>query len=236
MKKYQLITLSLLACGFTSSLQAANLITNGSFETNAGTITTQTTAQQPGWTSVAGEGESVIFGIGSFWNVQGTSTPFTASEGVTIAILNGADYSAGLFSDAVSLVAGQSYTLSYDTRLLSAYNGDFSAPITPNTSMGLAVALQSNDGFNPLTTLYFDEHVVVNNPSSWNTQTFTFTSAISSAHVRLSIYSHSGDNSGSHVYTAIDNFQLTAVPEPSSFAMVLGGIANLLLIRRRRVA
>jgi hypothetical protein len=32
----------------------------------------------------------------------------------------------------------------------------------------------------------------------------------------------------------IDNFVVTAVPEPSTYALVLGGIATLLLIRRRR--
>ena len=32
---------------------------------------------------------------------------------------------------------------------------------------------------------------------------------------------------------SVSAFQLTAVPEPSSFALVVGGIANLLLIRRR---
>jgi hypothetical protein len=33
--------------------------------------------------------------------------------------------------------------------------------------------------------------------------------------------------------TQIDNFVVTAVPEPSTYALVLGGIATLLLIRRR---
>ena len=40
-------------------------------------------------------------------------------------------------------------------------------------------------------------------------------------------------------FAQISAFQvrdITVIPEPSSFAMVLGGIANLLLIRRRRVA
>jgi hypothetical protein len=31
----------------------------------------------------------------------------------------------------------------------------------------------------------------------------------------------------------ISNFSLTVVPEPSTYALVLGGIATLLLIRRR---
>lgn len=39
------------------------------------------------------------------------------------------------------------------------------------------------------------------------------------------------DGSGGQV----DAFQLTAVPEPSTYAMVLGGLLNLSLIRRRRV-
>jgi hypothetical protein len=232
MKKYQLITLSLLACGFMSSLQAANLISNGSFEQT--TIPTQTTAQQPGWKSVAGYGESVTFGTASFWN-DITASPFTASQGTQIAILNGADYSAGLLSDRVSLTAGQSYTLSYNTRLLSAWNVDWSA-IAPNSTMGLAVALQSNDGFNPLYTFYFDPHVVVNNPSSWNTQTFTFTPTFSSDYVKLSIYANSGDNSSSHVYTAIDNIQLNAIPEPSTYSllMLVGAFGMISSSRRRR--
>jgi len=33
----------------------------------------------------------------------------------------------------------------------------------------------------------------------------------------------------------VNAFQLTAVPEPSTYAMVLGGLLNLSLIRRRRV-
>jgi hypothetical protein len=31
----------------------------------------------------------------------------------------------------------------------------------------------------------------------------------------------------------VDNVVLSAVPEPSTYALVLGGIATLLLIRRR---
>ena len=34
---------------------------------------------------------------------------------------------------------------------------------------------------------------------------------------------------------SVSAFQLTAIPEPSTYAMVLGGLLNLSLIRRRRV-
>jgi hypothetical protein len=238
MKKYQLITLSLLACGFTSSLQAANLIANGSFEANAATILTQTTVQQPGWnytTDTYFWGGQVFFGRGSNWNVQGTDTPFTASEGVTIAVVNGTDWGTSLVSSPISLTAGQQYTFSFDTRFLAAYNGDYSAAISPSSSMKLAVALHRNNGdsndFN-----YFNSQIIVDNPSSWNSNSFTFTSARNDSDVRVSVYTLNGDNEFSHVFSAVDNFQLTAIPEPSSFAMVLGGLANLLLIRRRRVA
>jgi hypothetical protein len=101
--------------------------------------------------------------------------------------------------------------------------------------MKLAVALHRNNGdsndFN-----YVSSQIVVDNLSSWNSNSFTFTSARNDSDVRVSVYTLMGDNVNSHVYAAVDNFQLTAIPEPSSFAMVLGGIANLLLIRRRRVA
>jgi hypothetical protein len=236
MKKYQRMTLSLLACGFTSSLQAANLITNGSFEANAATILTQTTAQQPGWNYVKDTyfwGGQVFFGRGSNWNVQGTDTPFTASEGVTIAVVNGTDWGTYLVSSPISLTAGQQYTFSFDTRLLSAYNGDYSAAISPSSSMKLAVALHRNNDGDPNNFNYVDSRIVVDNLSSWNSNSFTFTSARNDSDVRVSVYTLNGDNQFSHVFSAVDNFQLTAVPEPSSFALAFGGIANLLLIRRR---
>jgi hypothetical protein len=34
---------------------------------------------------------------------------------------------------------------------------------------------------------------------------------------------------------SVSSFQLTAIPEPSTYALVVGGIATLLLIRRQRV-
>ena len=34
---------------------------------------------------------------------------------------------------------------------------------------------------------------------------------------------------------SVSAFQLTAIPEPSTYAMVIGGLLNLSLIRRRRV-
>jgi len=42
-----------------------------------------------------------------------------------------------------------------------------------------------------------------------------------------------GFASGPAIGGTIDNFSLTVVPEPSTYALVLGGIATLLLIRRR---
>jgi hypothetical protein len=99
--------------------------------------------------------------------------------------------------------------------------------------MKLAVALHRNNDGDPNNFNYVDSRIVVDNLSSWNSNSFTFTSARNDSDVRVAVYTLNGDNEFSHVFSAVDNFQLTAVPEPSSFAMVLGGIANLLLIRRR---
>jgi hypothetical protein len=240
MKKYQLITLSLLACGFASSLQAANLITNGSFEqttfsgqTVAGT---QNFVAQPGWTFGIGAGGQGSYGTSGFWNAQGTDTPFNASQGTQFATINGADWSSSLTTVPISLTAGQQYTFSFDTRLLAAYNEEWSAAISPSSSMNLLVALQRNIPNDPYNVNYVVQSIVVNNLSSWNSNSFNFTALRDDSEARITIYTLNGNNLDSHVYSAVDNFQLTAIPEPSSFAMVLGGIANLLLIRRRRVA
>jgi hypothetical protein len=43
------------------------------------------------------------------------------------------------------------------------------------------------------------------------------------------------EGAGTGVTGNVSAFQLTAIPEPSTYAMVLGGLLNLSLIRRRRV-
>jgi hypothetical protein len=46
--------------------------------------------------------------------------------------------------------------------------------------------------------------------------------------VGIVTYNNAGTSIGS-----FSNFELSAVPEPSTYALILGGIATLLLIRRR---
>ena len=193
-----------------------NLIDNGSFEQT--TISTQTNAQQPGWNYITDTyywGGKVDFGSDNNWNAQGTNTPFTASQGTQFAVLNGTDWGTLLkTADAnkISLTAGQQYTFSFDTRLLSAYNGDYSAAIAPASSMKLAVVLAHNEAGDPNNVNYVDSRIVVDNLFSWNSNSFTFTAGANDSSVRVFVYTLSGDNEFSHVFTAIDNIQLNAVP------------------------
>ena len=144
-----------------------NLIDNGSFEQT--TISTQTNAQQPGWNYITDTyywGGKVDFGSDNNWNALGTNTPFTASQGTQFAVLNGTDWGTLLkTADAnkISLTAGQQYTFSFDTRLLSAYNGDYSAAIAPASSVKLAVVLAHNEAGDPNNVNYVDSRIVVDN-------------------------------------------------------------------------
>jgi hypothetical protein len=241
MKKYPLIALSLLACGFMSSLQAANLISNGSFEQT--TFSGQTVSgtgnfvAQPDWTFLIGSGGQGSYGTNGNWSVQGTdNTPFNASQGNQFATLNGADWSSSLVSSPISLTAGQQYTFSFDTSLLAAYNGDWSARISPSSSWSLLVALQRNVPNDPYNVNYVVESIVVNNLSSWNSNSFTFTALRDDSEARISVYTLNGDNEDSHVYSAVDNFQLTAIPEPSTYAllMLVGAFGMISSSGRRR--
>lgn len=232
MKKQLWILVTAVAVMFTLAHAQAAIVTNGSFEQTP--IPTYTSDQQPGWYSNGGSGGNVQFGTASTWNVQGTETPFTASQGTQIAIVNGSDYGAVLKTadaDVFSLTANQKYTFSFDTRLLSAYNADWSAGIAPDSSMGLVVALQHNEFSEPVVT-YYAATTVVDNLYAWNSTAFTFTPTADDSSVRVFVYSFSGNNVDSHVYTAIDNVQLTAVPEPASLALL--GLSAVMLLRRRR--
>ena len=78
--------------------------------------------------------------------------------------------------------------------------------------MKLAVVLAHNEAGDPNNVNYVDSRIVVDNLFSWNSNSFTFTAGANDSSVRVFVYTLSGDNEFSHVFTAIDNIQLNAVP------------------------
>ena len=109
---------------------------------------------------------------------------------------------------------------------------------------------KGNDNFNLISNLK-NESVTVPNPQSnfadtfvnnqWNTLRLSWDLAANSvldnsSAIRVYLLRPTGSFEGSNNWTAYDNASLTAtvVPEPSTYALVLGGILPLLVLRRRR--
>lgn len=230
------LPIALLASG--ASLQAAQIFANTSFEGGSST----------GW---------ILSGIqASYSDAIGLATDF----GIT-ANPSAGDYVLQLTGDAgwaqqnatVSIAANTSYTLSYDIWLDSA-NPEWS---------GQARAYFLADGvslWSKLSQFYTagssDPDADYLTAGQWHSVSRTLTSAEVASYLNpgpnfdypnpaeslvgrtLGVaFSINPQTSGGITYY-VDNVQMNAVtvPEPSSFALALGGIANLLLIRRRRTA
>ena len=74
--------------------------------------------------------------------------------------------------------------------------------------------------------------------SQWKTSYFQGGAQMGSTHTYASgnpTINYVGFVSEGTAVGSVSAFQLTAIPEPSTYAMVLGGLLNLSLIRRRRV-
>jgi hypothetical protein len=119
-----------------------------------------------------------------------------------------------------------------------------------NDGTGNVLIAESNDKFNLISNLK-NESVTVPNPQSnfadtfvnnqWNTLRLSWDLAANSvldnsSAIRVYLLRPTGSFEGSNNWTAYDNASLTAtvVPEPSTYALVLGGILTLLVLRRRR--
>ena len=115
---------------------------------------------------------------------------------------------------------------------------------------GNVLIAEGNDKFNLISNLK-NESVTVPNPQSnfadtfvnnqWNTLRLSWDLAANSvldnsSAIRVYLLRPIGTFEGSNNWTAYDNASLTAtvVPEPSTYALVLGGILTLLVLRRRR--
>jgi hypothetical protein len=224
-----LITLTALAISATAS--AANLITNGSFELGplpAAAPNYPVTYTAPeGWYTVSGDTQ---YGPASTWGL-------TPPDGTQLAVFGGsASFEGGTATSEdyrFSLTQGQQYTFSFDATGVSAYTAGFSPVAWEQWKMGQYYTVRYKGGALNNTTAV--EGVVfpvaINN---WTTTSVNFTAAQSGfATVEVFTYNNGWAGNVAYVYSGVDNFVLQAVPEPSTYALVLGGIATLLLIRRR---
>lgn len=121
--------------------------------------------------------------------------------------LDGSSSNAGEFSKALSLTGGVTYTASF--QLAGSHRGDSN---TVNVWFGSTAATYTLASSDPL-----------------GTQTLMFTPGASGM-FSLTFANLGGDNVGA----LLDNVEVTAIPEPSTYALMLAGLAGIGFVARRR--
>ncbi len=218
--------IALTALALSATANAANLITNSSFELGPlGTPGYAKTWSAPvNWVSLGG-GDSQ-FGPAS------TSFGLTPPDGSQVSLIGGtASFTGGIATQWFSLTQGQQYTFSFDAAGQGAYTVGWAPVAWEQWKMGLYYDIRYQDG-DLATTVALDGVAFPVAINSWTTTSVSFTAAQSGyANVEVFTYNNGWTPNG-YVYSAVDNFNLQAVPEPASLGLL--GLSSVLLLRRRR--
>ena len=211
------ILLTMSAAGFVLIAASANAtpFVNGSFElgVNPGSFIALNggSTSIDGWT-VGGGANSVDY-IGSYWS---------ASDGTRSIDLNG--LVPGSISQTFDVVSGQAYRVSFDLAGNPAGGPQFK---TLDSTADLTI-------FSPAP---FDVSNTNLTNMGWINYSFLFTATSNSE--TLTFTSTTLGNSGNSTYPtafgpALDNVTIAAVPEPSTWAMMLLGFLGLGFVAYRR--
>ena len=207
-----------------TSSQAANLLLNGDF--------TATSMLPGGYVGQISDSGYIL----ENWTI--TSIPWLFGTG------NGAYGNAqegGFGSNFVGLSQFSSLEQSFSVTAGTSYQVSFyQAQIANSDGTGLSVLntiiLDAGGISSGQLSLSAGNTTALSNPgggvytasTGWQLFSFTFTPDTTTT-ATLMI----GGDKSYNGYEAVDNYSVMAVPEPSTYALVLGGIATLLLIRRR---
>lgn len=179
-----------------SAAQAATSVYSDNFDTD--TLALNATSFQGGW-AVSG-GTVDIIGAGGIFDLAPGNGRYVDLDGST--------NNAGIFANSVSVVAGQTYTLSFS--LAGNQRGAGNDTVEVNFgSLSQVFNLNAADAF--------------------SVHTLSFTAA-SGGSAGFSFIDNGSDNQGA----LLDNVRITAVPEPETYGMMLGGLALLGMVARRR--
>jgi hypothetical protein len=198
--------------GAAASPASANLLINGDFETGALTS----------WTVNPSGGQVAVYNGYNYQPCCGTTgTPAELSN--HFASFGAGDVSiAGVtISQTFSTTAGQQYTYSFNYGALGGGSEQLQFKIVIGQTPVLLTALANNN----LSQVY-------------NTFSSVFTAGSSSTTISFGDLGGISDTEAKSVDFIVDNIAVVAVPEPSTWAMMILGFAGVGFItyRRRRIA
>ena len=221
---------ALTAASLQITAQAANLVINGDFETTSpgyyGAIPNWNQVPNPsgysGYPYLSGaEGKWENGGVGPWNNGYVPGTDRLTNNIAFIETYVGAGGSAPTLSLSqlvTGFTIGQVYQLSY-------YENGSAHPAVNTTTAETFVGGASVVAAHLVTPV--NSQYVHTNPFTHRTAQFTATATQMLLEFRAT---QVGVND---TFLVIDNVAINAVPEPSTYALVVGGIATLLLSRRR---
>jgi hypothetical protein len=239
--KSLLLSLSAIAALSAGAANAAtNLVTNGNFTdttngTNKQLASSVTTASDrttlTGWTSSNGNDGGYNFvlnsNIANTWDsaiwLKSDNNGYAKSANGGNIFASDSQYYPGTLSQTITgLTAGTQYTLSFDYALAQQVGFD-GANSNNYWQVGFGNSTQNSNALG----------IASGGFSGWNTSTMTFTA--SGASQVLSFLAQGSP--GAPPFLLLDSVSLAAaVPEPSTWGMLLGGMGLMGVMARRRAA
>lgn len=225
-----LVAVGALSMAWAVQASAADLITNGSFETNgpaannAGQYSAGST-QITGWTVINNDGSTTNNGRNVLWigtGAYGLYTPFGTDFLDLTGTTDQMPFSG--VSQTLTTTAGQSYALTFYLGAQGT-SGQFGGPISAMASAGSTSDTFTYDGASGTDV----------NGTLWTPETLNFTAPSTSTVISIV------GNTGSQ-FIGLDNVSVDAtagvIPEPASWALMLvgfGGLGAALRSRRKPV-
>jgi Protein of unknown function (DUF642)/PEP-CTERM motif len=231
MKSLSHFVLALGTCAaMASSLTHAAAFQNGSFElpgfpSGNDVIGDINVAALPGW---VGDGDSSRQSV--FYERSGAFFEFRALDGIASVGFGGLASSGGRISQTFDTVVGQSYTVKYFTTAQQTGSG-------AQSYLADVLSLVSSGGFVPTASQAGD--IPVGN-NAWVEHSFSFVAQSGTSKLRFADTSDgaaaAGINWALDAVSVTSAISVTPVPEPSTYAMMLLGLAATAGLARKKSA